>query len=86
MSAPETDMQMLTLEEIVAAALADGTSSFNGNTEALKELPTRFPVQVELQTRIFLEYHAQALKISISSLSGLILNQVVARTLEQRKT
>lgn len=79
------DMKVLTLEEVVAAALAGGMVEFEGDTDKLADLPTRFPVQVDQQTRVFLEYHAMALGTSISALSGLILNQVVARTLEARK-
>jgi hypothetical protein len=71
----------LTLEEVVRAALTDSSMEFRGNTKKLADLPTRFPVQVDQQTRVFLEYHAQALGTSIASLSGLILKQVVNQTL-----
>ena len=73
--------KLLTLEEVVAAALAGGMVEFQGDAQKLAELPTRFPVHVDQQTRVFLEYHALALGTSISALSGLILNQVVAHTL-----
>lgn len=71
----------LTLEQIVAAAMADGAGAYDGDVTSLENLPTRFPVQVDQQTRIFLEVHSRALGSSISALSGLILNQVVAHTL-----
>lgn len=80
------DMKVLTLEEVVSAALSGGMVEFKGDTEKLADLPTRFPVQVDQQTRVFLEYHAMALGTSISALSGLILNQVVARTLAASET
>lgn len=77
-------VEVLTLDEVVAAALAGGMGKFEDGGKNLHDLPTRFPVQVDQQTRVFLEFHAASLGMSISALAGLILNQVVARTLATR--
>lgn len=76
-------MKRMSLKEVMASAL-DGVPVADDNSEAnLAALPTRFPVQVDQQTRVFLEYHAIALNTSISALSGLILKEVVSRSLEE---
>lgn len=74
----------LSLEDVLKAALASGNANFEvdpARVDGLADLPTRFPIQVDPRTRVFLEYHAMALGTSIAALSGLILKHVVEATL-----
>lgn len=78
----------LSLEDVVRAALSSGGAQFEADGQdsaGLSELPTRFPIQVDRRTRVFLEYHAKALGTSIAALSGTILNEVVEATLLGRQ-
>ncbi len=80
----EDAAQRMSLEDVVLAALSDAKTDVDHDSEGLAELadlPTRFPVQVDLQTRVYLDYYARALGTSIASLAGLILNQAVAKSL-----
>lgn len=79
-------VRSLTLPEVVKAALGEGPEELSDEElRVLEDLPTRFPIQVDKQTRVFLEYHAQSLGTSIAALSGLILKQVVEATLQEQK-
>lgn len=77
----------LTIPEVIDAAMTDAATQIlaryaQANSERLQAAPTRFPVQVNQQTRVYLECYATALGTSLSSVCGLILNRVVAVTLQ----
>ncbi len=83
---PKT-IQILDMNAVAERALQETLSRFDvAMKEPLPELPTRFPIQVGKQTRVFLEYHAQALRTSIAALAGSILDRVVEETLRNNGT
>jgi hypothetical protein len=77
-------LAVMSLDSIARAAIQSGTQNGVADPETLAALPTRFPVQVSQQTRVFLEYQAKALNTSIAGLAGLILDQVAVETIRQR--
>jgi hypothetical protein len=76
-------LAVMSIDSVAQAAIQSAHGAV-ADPDALAALPTRFPVQVAQQTRVFLEYQAKALNTSIAGLAGLILDQVAAETVRQR--